>query len=97
MDEWVLVGYGDAGVKSMPDKMTSVGGAVSLLVNYKTNACCVLGWRSKQLKRKVISSLAGEALAMYSLVGELVYCKKVLVQLLRKQVKANQDHHLHGQ
>ena len=31
--EWSLVGYSDAGMKSMPDKLTSVGGQVVLLVS----------------------------------------------------------------
>ena len=56
--DWVLIGHGDAGIKSMNDKITSVGGYVLLLCNSRTNACCVLGWKSKKIKRKVISSLA---------------------------------------
>ena len=27
LKDWVLVGHGDVGVKSMPDKVNSVGGA----------------------------------------------------------------------
>ena len=60
IDDWVLVGHGDAGIKSMPDKMTSVGGGVLLLCNRKTGAATALSWRSKKLRRKVTSSLAGE-------------------------------------
>ena len=33
--EWSLVGFCDAGIKSMPDRLTSVGGQVVLLVNKK--------------------------------------------------------------
>ena len=40
---WLLVGFGDAGVKSMPDKITSVCGHVKILCDIKTNKCCVLG------------------------------------------------------
>ena len=79
--EWSLIGYSDAGIKSMPDKLTSVGGQVVLLVNEKKQLACVLNWRSKKLVRKVVSSLAGEALAMVALIGELVYNKTILVQL----------------
>ena len=64
LQDWLLVGFGDAGVKSMPDKITSVGGHVKLLCDVRTNRCCVLGWRSRKIKRKVVSSLAGETLAM---------------------------------
>ena len=78
---WVLVGYSDAGVKSMPDKVTSVGGQVVMLVNEHKQLACVLNWRSKKLVRKVVSSLAGEALAMVAMVGEIVYNKAILVQI----------------
>ena len=81
LQDWLLVGFGDAGVKSMPDKITSVGGHVKLLCDVKTNNCCVLGWKSRKIKRKVVSSLAGETLAMIDAIGDLVYTKAVLVQL----------------
>ena len=64
--DWILVGFGDAGIKSMPDKMTSVNGSVLLLCNRKTGAAAVLNWRSKKLRRKVTSSMAGEC---YSLIA----------------------------
>ena len=86
MKEWVLVGHGDAGIKSMPDKLTSVGGQVTMMVNKRTKKTCVLGWRSRQLKRKVVSSLAGEALAMTGVIGETVYIKSVLSQIFGKRV-----------
>ena len=87
MENWILIGHGDAGVKSMPDKITSVGGYVVLLCNKKTAKCCVLQWKSKQIRRKVISSLAGETLALIGVIGELVYTKAVLEQLYGKRVQ----------
>ena len=81
VQDWTLVGYGDAGVKSMPDKISSVGGKVILLVNSKKEAACVLSWRSKKLNRKVVSSLAGEALACTATIGEIVYVKAILHQI----------------
>ena len=44
ISDWLLLGHGDAGIKSMPDKLTSVGGQVILVVNRTTNHTCVLGW-----------------------------------------------------
>ena len=79
--EWNLVAYCDAGIRSLPDKINSVGGQVILLVNIKTGSACVLSWRSKKLKRKVASSLAGEALAMVAVIGEVVYNKAILSQI----------------
>ena len=85
--EWSLVGYSDAGIKSMPDKLTSVGGQVVLLVNEEKQCACVLNWRSKKLVRKVVSSLAGEALAMVAMVGELVYNKTILLQIFGEEIE----------
>ena len=42
IEEWIFVGYGDAGIKSMPDKISSVGGQVILLVNSCKSRACVL-------------------------------------------------------
>ena len=38
------------------------------------------------LKRKVISSLAGEALAMAGTIGEIVYTKAILSQILGRRM-----------
>ena len=81
VDEWIFVGYGDAGIKSMPDKISSVGGQVILLANTYKNRACVLNWRSKKLVRKVVSSLAGEALAVVATIGEIVYTRAIMKQI----------------
>ena len=86
VDDWVLLGHGDAGIKSLPDKISSVGGSVIMLANKKTEKVCVLSWRSKKLVRKVISSLAGEALAMNDTIGEVVYNKAILRQIYGPRV-----------
>ena len=52
-----------------------------LLANKNKNQACVLNWRSKKLVRKVVSSLAGEALAMVATIGEIVYNKAILKQI----------------
>ena len=81
ISEWTFVGYGDAGLKSMPDKLSSVGGQVVLVANGKMEAACVLNWRSKKLTRIVISSLAGESLALIATIGEMVYTKAIFKQI----------------
>ena len=86
LEEWVIVGYGDAGIKSMPDKQGSVGGQVIMLVNTHRNLACVLNWRSKKLVRKVVSSLAGEALAAVATIGEIVYNKAILKQIFGDKI-----------
>ena len=87
VENWVLVGHGDAGIKSLPDKMTSCGGQVILLCNSETDKCCVLLWRSKKIIRKVTSSLAGETLAMIATIGEVVYIKSVLREMYGMRVE----------
>ena len=58
MKDWMLVGHGDAEIESMPDKITSVEGqSIIMMVNKETHKT----WKSRKLKGKVISSLAGEA------------------------------------
>ena len=42
ISEWVFVGYADAGIKSMPDKISNVGGQVILIANGTSNMACVL-------------------------------------------------------
>ena len=85
--EWCIVGYSDAGVRSMPDRLSSVGGQVILLVNETEQLACVINWRSKKLIRKVVSSLAGEALAMVAMIGEIVYTKTILSQIFGDSIK----------
>ena len=81
VSDWTFVGYGDAGIKSMPDKLSSCGGQVVLVANEKMGAGCVLNWRSKKLTRIVVSSLAGEALALVATIGEMVYTKAIFRQI----------------
>lgn len=80
---------GDAGIRSMPNKINSDGGHVLLLTKKKKEVACVLMWRSKKLVRKVVSlsSLAGEALACVVNIGELVYIKSVLLQIYGDAIK----------
>ena len=80
IDQWTLHGYGDAGFKSLPDKISSCGGQVILISNNERNLSCVVDWRSKKLKRVVSSSTAAEALAANDTLDSLVYVHSVLVE-----------------
>jgi hypothetical protein len=89
VENWVLVGHGDAGIKSLPDKMTSCGGQVILLCNDETDKCCVLLWRSKKIIRK-----AGGAKVPYAGANGSGKYLKVLVswegiQLIRAGLNQN--------
>ena len=52
-----------------------------MVANTRKEVACVLNWRSKKLKRVIASSLAGEALAMTAVIGEMVYGKAILEQI----------------
>ena len=82
LKDWMLVGYSDASLKSMPDRVVSVGGHVVLLVNKSTNRACILCWRSRQLRRVVHSSLGAESLSLLELLGDIFYIRKILCQML---------------
>ena len=82
VEEWTLVGFGDAGFKSLPDKISSCGGQVLLLSNEKKGVSCVVNWKAKKIKRVVSSSTAAEALEVNDVLDELVYVKLVLMELL---------------
>ena len=86
VDKWGLIAHGDAGIKAMPDKATSVAGSVIMLVNRDTGRTCILSWKSKKIRRKVSSSLAGETLAMVMAFGELIYTRSVLRFILGGRV-----------
>ena len=71
----------------MPDKQSSVSGHVVMLVNRRTEKTCILSWRSKKIRRKVSSSLAGETLATVETIGEVVYTRAVLEQVYGSRIK----------
>ena len=82
--DWLIEAYGDAGHKSMPDKLASCGGRAIIVKNKKTNKACLVSWRSKRLKRLVTSSTAAEVLAINDTVGEAVYIQAVLGEVFGK-------------
>ena len=80
--EWKVVGHGDAGYRSLPDRVSSCGGQVILIINKRTQVQCVVSWRCKKIKRVVSSSTAAEALAANDTLDEMFYVKEVLKEVL---------------
>ena len=64
VEEWHLVGYGDAGIRSMPDKVSSVGGQVVLLANQNQNVACVLHWKIQKVASKSCQLIGRQTLAI---------------------------------
>ena len=58
-----------------------------MLLNKKSLKAIVLHWKSKKLRRKVVSSLAGEVFAMQSTIGQLVYTKALLAEIYGERMK----------
>ena len=86
--DWIIEGHGDAGYKSLPDKVSSCGGQVISVKNKTTGAQCVVSWRSKKLKRVVTSSTAAEAMAVNDTLDEMVYIKEVLKEALGRDAES---------
>ena len=62
MSNWVMEVYGDAGFRSLPDKISSCGGQAVILRDSTTNHACVLNRKGRKLCR-VNSSTAAKTLA----------------------------------
>ena len=80
--DWRIDGHGDAGYRSLPDKVSSCGSQVILITNKKTQMQCVVSWRCKKIKRVVSSSTAAEALAANDTLDEMFYIKEVLKEVI---------------
>ena len=83
--DWTLQGYGDAGFKNLPDKISSCGGQVVAISNKKMGLKCVISWRSWKLRRVVSSSTAADSLSVNDTLDELIYIKVILKQLVREE------------
>ena len=83
--DWTIAGHGDAGYRSLPDKVSSCGGQVVIIENRKLRTRCVVSWKAKKIKRVVSSSTAAEALALNDTVNEMVYIKEVLKEVFGEQ------------
>ena len=81
IEKWTIQAYGDGAFKSMPDKVSSCGEQVILIVNKEKHMGCVVNWRSRKLRRVVSSSTAAEVLAVNDALDEAVYLKAVLSEL----------------
>jgi hypothetical protein len=57
------------------------------MCNTNKNIACFLSCKSKKIKKKVASFLAGETLAMIATIGEMVYIKSILGQIFGTRVE----------
>ena len=80
LDELTIVCYADASYANLPDKKSSGRGYVIFL--YSRGKACVLTWQSNKVKRVVHSTFAAETLSLVDALGDAIYLKTLLSELL---------------
>ena len=78
MEEWVMLAWSDGSLKKEPDQSASTGGSFICLANSRTQNCCPLLWRSRQLDQVCHSSLGCETKSLKKLIGEINLLKMTL-------------------
>ena len=79
--DWTVEAYRDAGFRCLPDGVSSVRGWVMVETNRKKKTLCLVGWRSKKLKRIVKSPTGAEIVVMNKAIGEVVCIKAILKEM----------------
>jgi hypothetical protein len=80
---WKMVVLSDASFANMQDGCSSCGGHVIVLVG-QNQACCVLAWSSKKIKRVVRSTLAAEMLSLSEALEHTIYLRHEVMELVGK-------------
>jgi len=84
-----IVGFSDASFANvLPDKTYSGAGFLVFLCDQEGNAC-LLNWKSKKINRVVHSTLAAECLALVDCLGDAVYNRRLVEEILYRDVKAH--------
>ena len=87
IEDWTIIGHGDAGFRSLPDKVSSCGGLVVMIGNKTLGRRAIVSWKAKKIRRVVSSSTAAEVLALNDTLDEMVYVREVLVEILGDKAK----------
>ena len=81
ISKWVVEAYGDAGIRTLPDNVSSCGAQVVLIRNKDSDEVCTLSWKGRKLKRVVTSSTASETLALNDVVSKIISLKALMCEL----------------
>ena len=81
--ELVIVGFCDAALNNMDDRVSSGGGYIIFLVDEEIKSALVM-WSSTKIKRIVRSSLAAEALIAVECADAMMYIKSVMREVTNK-------------
>lgn len=81
-EELVLLSFADASYKSLPDKISSVGGIITFMVNRTNKKAHLLEWHSTKLSRVCTSPSSAESLVINSAIGRIALLKSTLRQVM---------------
>lgn len=85
-NELVIVGFCDAALHNMDDKVSSGGGYIIFIADKELRSAPV-SWTSTKIKRVVRSSLAAEALIAVECADAMYYIKAMIREILTLEVK----------
>ena len=85
-NELVIVGFCDAALHNMDDKVSSGGGYIIFIADKELRSAPV-SWTSTKIKRVVRSSLAAEALIAVECADAMYYIKAMIREILTMEVK----------
>ena len=81
-DELLIIGFCDASLANLPDKVSSGEGYMIFLAD-RTGKCCPLNWKSKKVNRVVHSTIAAEGLSLIDCYGEAMYGRKLVQEIMK--------------
>ena len=85
-NELVIVGFCDAALHNMDDRVSSGGGYIIFLADKGLRSAPV-SWTSTKIKRVVRSSLAAEALIAVECADAMYYIKAMIGEILKSEVR----------
>ena len=85
-NELIIVGFCDAALHNMDDRVSSGGGYIIFLADKGLRSAPV-SWTSTKIKRVVRSSLAAEALIAVECADAMYYIKAMIGEILKSEVR----------
>ena len=75
IDDLKIEGWGDAGYKSLPDKVSNCGGQVIMSKDMRKDVSVVISWGRRKLKRIGNSLIVTEVLSLSDTMGEDIFMR----------------------
>ena len=81
IEDLTIEEWGDAGYKSLPDKVSSCSGQVIIIKDSLSNTSMVVNWKGRKLRRIVNRSTATEVLSVSETISEVIFVKAILKKM----------------